>query len=164
MGLQRVRHDWETELNWTEEGHRNFQSIVTDKFDCPHHKTCRSWNWVGFYWNHGHGGLSAPPFSWRQDSSHYDFPWDPKRGFEQLLIRGGAAKKSLATRLKRPEKLIKILVQSCTPFLLFATPSVAAYNNIDQICLQHRPEPAPWLEGAANCALIVLVSMPKGHS
>ena len=30
---------------------------------------------------------------------------------------------------------------------------------------EQRPEPTPWLEGAANCTLvIVLVSMPKGHS
>ena len=30
---------------------------------------------------------------------------------------------------------------------------------------EQRPEPAPWLEGEANCTLvIVLVSMPNGHS
>ena len=30
--------------------------------------------------------------------------------------------------------------------------------------VEQRPEPAPWLEGAANCALlVVLVSMPNGH-
>ena len=52
-------------LNWTElkkkvMGTSNLLWLIS--LISPHHKTCRSWNWVGFCRNHGHGGLSASPF------------------------------------------------------------------------------------------------------
>ena len=53
-------------------------------------------------------GLLLPTISYRQDSSLHDLPQVPKGRFEQLLIMGGAAKKSPEARLKGPEKLIKI--------------------------------------------------------
>ena len=45
-------------------------------------------------------------------------PWVPKGGFQQLLIMGGAAKKSPEARLKRPEKLIKIRRPSLLSFVV----------------------------------------------
>ena len=64
----------------------------------------------------------------RQDSSFHDLPWVPKDRFEQLLVKGEAAKKPLEARLKGPEKRIKIgrpttwdpaynLILSATPLL-----------------------------------------------
>ena len=48
------------------------------------------------------------PVSCRQDSSLHDLPRVPKGRSEQLLIKGGAARKPPEARLKGPEKLIKI--------------------------------------------------------
>ena len=48
------------------------------------------------------------PISFRQVCSLHDLPWVPKGRFEQLLIKGGAARKPPEARLKGPEKLIKI--------------------------------------------------------
>ena len=56
-------------------------------------------------------GTEAPlsPISCRQDTSLHDLPWVPKGRFiEQLLIKGGAARKQPEARLKLSEKLIKI--------------------------------------------------------
>ena len=36
---------------------------------------------------------TPPPISCRQDSSFHGLPWVPKGGFEQLLVKGRAAKK-----------------------------------------------------------------------
>ena len=58
------------------------------------------------------GSWARRPFlsrvSCRQDSSLHGLPWVPKGRFEQLLIKGGTAKKPPEARLKGPEKLIKI--------------------------------------------------------
>ena len=48
------------------------------------------------------------PISCRQDSSLHDLPWVPKGRLEQLLIKGGAARKPPEARLKGPRKLLKI--------------------------------------------------------
>ena len=51
----------------------------------------------------GMGGFLSP-------SSLQDLPWVPKGRFEQLLIKGGTAKKPPEARLKGPEKLIKKII------------------------------------------------------
>ena len=49
------------------------------------------------------------PISCRRDFSHYNLPWVPRDGLKQLLIKGGATKKSPEGRLKGTEKFIKRL-------------------------------------------------------
>ena len=46
--------------------------------------------------------------SCRQDSSTHDLPWVPRDRFKQLLINREAADKPPETKLKGPEKLVKI--------------------------------------------------------
>jgi len=47
------------------------------------------------------------PISCRRDFSHYNLPWVPRDGLKQLLIKGGATKKSPEGRLKGAEKFIR---------------------------------------------------------
>lgn len=47
------------------------------------------------------------PISRRQGSSLRDLPGIPKGGFKQLLIQGGAVRKSPETKWKESENLIK---------------------------------------------------------
>ena len=65
MGLQRVRHDWATELNWTEILYLPKllrKKLVVEDHDLMNHFT-HSW-WVGFYFKpHHQNKTQFPPQS-----------------------------------------------------------------------------------------------------
>ena len=134
MGSQRVGHDWGTNththamlysmlLHVTEWGPLGFPGMEASLSPI----SCRCWLKkdtqsesckLSFIWEQNEdcslGDSISDSFKkllqrsngGRQDYSVYDLSWVPKVEFKQLLIEGGAAKKSTDTRLKGPPEIL----------------------------------------------------------